>query len=99
MNMGHDVKAVTLIDRQGGTIPAEFRLWEEEPGLGEVRLDLVFGGRTLSAASADGYFHAMVKMRRALEPEGLRPRASGHVRTSSPRRWPARWAVANWHTS
>jgi len=71
--MDYEVRRVILRDAQGATMPAEFQLWEEEPGLDEVRLDLVFGDRSLSAGSPDGYFHAMVKIRKALEPEGLRP--------------------------
>ena len=83
-NMEYEVRPVMLRDAQGATIPGEFRLWEEEPGRDEVRLELVFGGRSLSAASPEGYFHAMVEVRKVLEAQGLRPLCFGACANVSP---------------
>lgn len=66
-------KPATVWAADGTTIQGTFLLWDESPDVPDaVRLELVFGGRSIAADSQAGYFDALIRIRQTIEREGYR---------------------------
>jgi len=66
-------KPVKVLALRGALLDGTFLLWEGSPADPDaVRLGLTFNGGTVFADSDEGYFDALSRIRRVIEPDGYR---------------------------